>query len=308
MKWKVVSLIVLMALVTLGIAVPMAQASGVTEPAAKGGVFVVGTVLQVTSHEVTLQTPDGEWQIALSDETEIRLPGVPKATWEDIEVGKALLVRGVVTAPGAMQATQIGAPPRPQQPFEQLLEALKRARRLDGSLKGEIVAVDVPQSSFTLRVGEDEVSVTVDEETQYRIPDVAEPSLADLQVGQLAVVQVSPKTETARAVAVVTERQMQRILAEHRLFHAVRRIVGQQGIRGQISEIGEDYVLISTPRGEARINVSDETRFQDAERQEISFEDLEVGQSILVMGLPEISCPIDAKSIWQLPPAPATAE
>ena len=127
-------------LLSLLVAIPCAQAEDppVPKPAseARGGILLVGKVGEAEEHQLQVQTLDAIWAVLLGGDTLIRLPGVPEATWEDIPVGKAIMIRGRVTGVDTMEAVVVSAPRGMTSPLGQLLSSLKRARRLQGALRG----------------------------------------------------------------------------------------------------------------------------------------------------------------------------
>lgn len=302
------------ALIALVGAVPLAQADDPPSPGPEpgpgigNGVFLVGKVTQVEGDQVLIETADGDWTVLVDEDTQIRLPGVEEATVEDIEVDKLLMVKGQVTGVGTMQAALISPPPGQRRLAERFLRTLQQARRLQGTLKGQVI--EVGEEQFTVQAGENEVVVPVDDETVYRVPDVEEPTLDDIAPEQFVVVGL-PREEgaAAKAVAVVTERRMRRIIAEQQLLRRTQRIVCPLGIRGEVVSIeetapDESTLILSTPRGEVTVKVNEETRFHIPDTEEASLSDIAEGDVIIVVGRPDISCPIDAQHIKVMPERP----
>ena len=309
------------ALIALVGAVPLVQADDPPSPGPEpgpgigNGVFLVGKVTQVEGDQVLIETADGDWTVLVDEDTQIRLPGVEEATVEDIEVDKLLMVKGQVTGVGTMQAALISPPPGQRRLAERFLRTLQQARRLQGALKGQVI--EVGEEQFTMQAGENEIQageneivVPVDDETVYRVPDIEEPTLDDIAPEQFVVVGL-PKEEgaAAKAVAVVTERRMRRITTEQQLLRRTQRIVCPLGIRGEVVSIEEtapeEFTLIlSTPRGEVTVKVNEETRFHIPDTEEASLSDIAEGDVIIVVGRPDISCPINAQHIKVMPERP----
>ena len=196
----VVALLVSLVLAPLALAQEPAPAT----PEAEGmaGLYLLGKVTDVQDAQLSVETSDGPWTVLVDNETVIRLPGVEDPTLEDV-VGKAILVKGRVTAVGTMQA-QLITPPAP---LVRLRDALRDLLRL------------------------------------------------------------------------------------------LRR----RGIRGQVEAISEETMTLSTPLGQITVRVSEDTRFRGPGAEPLTLEDIEVGDTIVVLGLPDITCPINAKGIILLP-------
>ena len=116
-----------------------------------------------------------------------------------------------------------------------------------------------------------------------------------------------PKDEgaAAKGVAVVTQRQMRRVNASQRLLKGTQRALGTVGLRGEVISVDEDMLVISTPKGEATINVNEETRLRISGADEASLADVQVGDVVVVFGRPNLACPIDATGIQVMPKTPA---
>jgi len=166
------------------------------------GLYLLGKVTGVQDAQLSVETSDGPWTVLVDNETVIRLPGVEDPTLEDV-VGKAILVKGRVTAVGTMQA-QLITPPAP---LVRLRDALRDLLRL------------------------------------FR----------------------------------------------------------RRGIRGQVEAINGETMTLSTSLGQITVRVSEDTRFRGPGAEPLTLEDIEVGDTIVVLGLPDITCPINAKGIILLP-------
>jgi len=308
MKWKYPLIILALLLLGTLVAAPFVLADDPPAHRPQGGVFLIGKIKEIGEDSFQVQTPEGLWTVTVTNETKIKIPGVENPSLEDLREGKGVLVKGQVIAAGQMQATLITAPKeRENRPYAKLIQVLRRARRLEKSVRGKVL--NVAESSFSMQVGEEELTIQVNEETVFHIPDVSEPSLADLEPGQLAVVHLLPGEEhIARSVAVVSKEQMRRINAEIKLLRAVRRAVGSEGLRGQVKSIQGETLVLSLPQGEVTIHVNEDTRFAVRGKENASLEDIQVGDTLLVLGKPDLSCPINASHIVVLPEHPPTEE
>ena len=314
MKRRAILILVAAIVVTaLLVAVPLVQADEPPAPEPEHkfpeGVLVLGEVAGVEDDQIHIETAEETWTVLVDEDTVIRLPGIREATIENIEVGKPLMCRGHVTAVGMLEASEITLPsgakgPCQRAPGADLLDSLQRARRLQGTLKGQVASVGDDQ--LTLSTGESEVAVRVDAETSFRVPDVDEPTLEDIESGQLVVVWVPQEEDAAaKSVAIVTERQMRQIATDQRLFRTVQRVVGLSGLRGKVIAIEANILTLSTPRGELTLNVGEDTYFRIPDIEDASLSDVNIGDVIVVMGRADISCPINAIRIQVMPERPA---
>jgi len=206
MKTRSILVAIVVALLVSLVLAPLAlaQEPDPATPGAEGmaGLYLLGKVTDVQDAQLSVETSDGPWTVLVDDETVIRLPGVEDPTLEDV-VGKAILVKGRVTAVGTMQA-QLITPPAP---LVRLRDALRDMLRL------------------------------------------------------------------------------------------LRR----RGIRGQVEAINGETMTLSTSLGQITVRVSEDTRFRGPGAEPLTLEDIEVGDTIVVLGLPDITCPINAKGIILLP-------
>jgi len=206
MKTRSILVAIVVALLVSLVLAPLAlaQEPDPATPGAEGmaGLYLLGKVTDVQDAQLSVETSDGPWTVLVDDETVIRLPGVEDPTLEDV-VGKAILVKGRVTAVGTMQA-QLITPPAP---LVRLRDALRDLLRL------------------------------------------------------------------------------------------LRR----RGIRGQVEAINGETMTLSTSLGQITVRVSEDTRFRGPGAEPLTLEDIEVGDTIVVLGLPDITCPINAKGIILLP-------
>ena len=206
MKARSILVIVMVLLVSLVLApLALAQEPEPTAPEVegRGGLYLLGKVTGVQEAQLSVETPDGPWTVLVSEDTVIRLPGVEDPDLEDVAVGKAILVKGRVSAVGTMQAQLITPPTllaRMRDALRDLLRALKR-----------------------------------------------------------------------------------------------------RGLRGQVEAKTGETLTLSTPQGQVTVRVNEDTRFRGPGAEPLTLEDVEVGDTIVVLGLPDITCPINAKGIIILP-------
>jgi len=301
--WYMVLAVLVLA---LGVTVPWVSAEqppAEARQAQRAGLFLVGRVVSVQGDALTVETPDGTWTVTTDGDTVLRM-GPEVEDLSDIQPGKGVMVRGRVIDDATLHATTIARPPNPGADAGITIERLQQARRLQRSWRGEITSVS--SDEIVVALGEESRSLPLGAETKYRVPDIEEPSWSDLEIGQLVVVVPGAEGEPVRAVAVVTDRQMQRINAQQRQLRRVRQVVANQGIRGTVVSIGGSTITIDTPRGQRVVNTDQDTRFRLGRDQEAEFGDIQMGDELLVMGQPDPTCPLEAKGVVLLPERPDT--
>ena len=219
------------------------------------------------------------------------------------------LIVSLVAVPIAAAQAPADAAQEPQSEERRIVDLLKRARSLRGTMRGSISALGV--DGFEVTVGHDADAseihiVAVNDETIYRLAGQEEATFADLQVDDLVVVRLVPESENlAQSVAVVTGRQMRAIDAGQRILQAVQRLLGHSARCGEIVAIGPQSITLETAQGQVVLVLSDESKIMDAEGQEIALGDLQVGDVISVVGRPDPTAPINAGQIRLLPERPA---
>ena len=126
---------------------------------------VKGRIEAKTESGFTLSTPHGEITVSVDANTQYRVPGVEQATLADLQIGDTVLVLGRRNEAGELLARRVAVlPPVPV-----------------GAIKGEVTAIEGQTLTVATRGGDK--TLLTDENTQFRVPDVEEPTLADIQVG-----------------------------------------------------------------------------------------------------------------------------
>ena len=144
-----------------------------------------GEVTAVGADSFTLVTEEETVTVLVDDQTRFRLPGVEEPGLDDLVVGEKLLVIGQPTDAGDVLATLV-----------------VRSRPRMGEITGEVTTVG--SASLTVeRRGGAAVTFTVDEETVFLVPEVVEPTLADVHEGDTVRVRARLEGETPVALRIV---------------------------------------------------------------------------------------------------------
>jgi len=163
---------------------------------------LVGRVLAVEEDALLLRTRQGEVQVLTTPETRFWVRGVEQPTLNDVQVGSLVLVRGQRDEEGNLVARLVAViPPR-------LVRRIARSRGIRGI--GRVIAIE--GDTLLLQTRRGEVRVLTTAETRFRVRGVEQPTLNDVQVGDIVLVLGHHDEEgnlVARLVAVVPIRQRQ---------------------------------------------------------------------------------------------------
>lgn len=211
-----------------------------------------GEVLAVEGDTFTLRTArDRELTVLTDETTEFRVPGVEDPTIVDLEVGDKVAGEGVIEQDGTARATLVVVLP----------EQVAR-------LAGEVAAIE--RTTLVLNTPGGQVDVLTDADTVLRIPGVEDPSLEDIKVGDKISAVGTWEDETT--------------------FHAIGVAVGgrregQRGVvRGRVVSVGDDSLVVGSPRGPVTVLVDGETQFRVPGVEEPGLDDVETGALVAVRG------------------------
>lgn len=147
---------------------------------------LAGEVIEIEGATLTLETRgDRQPTLRTDDETVFRVPGVEEPGLEDVHVGDRVLA-AAETRDGDLYAVQVAVPP----------EGMQRAAGEVAEIEGQTLTVDTPRGAF---------EVLTDGDTVFRVPEVEDATLAEVQVGDRVVCGGSwqdPATFVARIVQV----------------------------------------------------------------------------------------------------------
>lgn len=267
-------LAVLISMLTLG----LATTAWAAEPETRGG-LLRGEVTAIGEDSLTVQTPRAEVTLLTDEEAVFDVPGVEGATLDDIAAGDFVIVRVVKGEEGTLLARHVTVIP-------------------GGSLDDEVlfgVVASVDGTTFQLQTRQGKVTVNTGEDTVFRIPNVENPTVADLK--------------ERMPVAVLGQYDS----ADDRVFHAnavaiiPRRIVKRHVVRGDLIAI-EDTTLVLTAghdgNEELRVQTNDETTFHVPGIKDATLDDLNVGDRIVALGHKGNDGTFIAKSVAVVPKRP----
>jgi hypothetical protein len=266
-RWFVAGVVLVLALSAAGVVSAQEAVQAPKGPA------VQGKVEAKAESSFTLTNAQGTVSVKVNAETRYQVPAVPEPTLADIQVGDAVLVLGRQEEGGAWLARMVKVlPPLPIY-----------------GLKGEVKALD--GATITVGTPEGDKVLLTDENTRYRVPQVAEPTLADIEVGDLIMAIIEAKTDgtlLARSVAVLPEGTR-----------------GPVTLRGRVSAVAENGLRLKMEKGPVAVVVTAATHIWIPNDDTPTLNDIQVGDWVLVVGRRQGQARVEAIAIGLLPPVSA---
>jgi len=242
---------IVLSLVLAALVLTLGSVAWAAEP--QQGRFLRGQVTSMEGTTLMVKTPDGERQVTTSDETRFCVRGFENPTIADVKVGDYILARGEPDSTGAFVAKAI------------LVMPGQRVGRFVA--QGAVSAIE--GTTLILDTLQGEKQVTTDEAI-FWAPDVENPSLADVQVGDQVVAWGRPDEDgnlAARLVAMASAEE----LREH-------------AVRGKVTAVEGQTLVITTREGEKEVVTTSETYFHIPNVEEPGLDDIEVGRIIRALG------------------------
>lgn len=216
------------------------------EPDRQQGVRLSGTVVEVVERTIVLDIPLGQLDVQTDGRTHFVIPGVESPSIAGIEAGMNVAVQGRRLGRGF---------------YAQAVLVLSEN---GGRVRGEVTAMG--DGTFELATADGTVSVVVDARTRFRLPGIAEPSLADLTVGDRISVtglHLDDGTFLARLVASVRPRIEERT--------------------GVVAAVDAESITVQLPRGsEVTAGVTGETVVFVPGVVDATIADIAVGDTVRV--------------------------
>jgi hypothetical protein len=204
-----------------------------------------GRVIAIDDEGFTLDTRRGEITLVVDENTRFRIAGVQDPGLDDLSVGDHVGVDGLRTAGGTLLARLVVLIPR----------------RADvGQLWGELTAK-----------GDHWLEVTRRDGTRFRVPDVTDPGLEDLKIGDSVF---------ARGL---WNRQGQ--LDARLIGHLPEGV--EQVVRGRVTAVDAPQIEVLTRQGPIVITTDENTRYHVPGVENPSLGDISVDDIILAGGARE---------------------
>jgi RNase P/RNase MRP subunit p29 len=222
---------------------------------------VVGQVVETGTDRLVVQTRDGQVEVAVTDETEFRVPGVEGATFGDVGKGAWVMIRASLDESGGMRADVV---------------LVRPAHRLQQHLVRGTVT-EVREDQILVDTGADEaVPVLLTNTTHMWVPREPPTKTVDLAIGDPLLVLGKPVQGDAGRGA----------LAAWLLVLATDDDLPRLVIQGQVVAVTQQTLIVKTGRGERAITVLPRTRLQSVRGRLDSLRDVSRGDRILALGRP----------------------
>ena len=258
-----------LALVVLLSAVLAVSAEERPHPARGGAVR--GKVESKSESSLALTTHQGDTIITVNPNTRYWVQGVEHPTLDDVQIGDVVLVLGSKDEFASMTALAVlVVPPVPV-----------------GALRGEVAAIK-GQTLVVATRGEEKDLLT-DKDTQFRVPDVEEATLADIHVGDRVFVLGGMDvrgTLLARLVAVIPE-----------------GTVGPISARGRVTAANDESLLVQIGENVATVIIEEDSHLHVPGIEDATLADIGVGDWVLAVGRPTGLCEMTALAVAVLPAA-----
>lgn len=212
---------------------------------------VAGTLAETDGDTLTVETRGGQsTTVHVDAETEYHIRGVEDPGLDDLEVGMRVIARGTLNADGSLQAQVVGA---------------EKAGPRQARLRGEVIAIE--GDILTIRAERRRIVVQTDEETEFRVPGVENPTIADLEVGdKVAGEGVIGEDGTVYATLVI-------VLPDD----AAR-------LTGEVTAIEGTTLAVQTAGGTVNVLTDEDTVFRVPGVEEPGLDDVKVGDRIVAGG------------------------
>jgi hypothetical protein len=229
-----------------------------------------GEVTAISDSGFTLNTLNGRTaNVTVSETTRYRIPGIQNPSLADIKAGMVVQARGTWNSDNTAFAAQN-------------VVATTREMIRQHLVRGIVTAVDPTAGTLTLKTPQAvEWTIHTTDQTRYRIPEVQEPTLADVKVGDQALVfgrrGATEREGTALLVTVLPK--------------------GMVAGRGQVTAISGNTLTVETWLSSGIVTTDDATRYRARDIANPSLSDIKVGATIAVIGVKQSDGSVLAKTI-----------
>jgi len=147
-------------------------------------------------------------------------------------------------------------------------------------LKGRVTSVTPPR--FTIAIPSGSVLILTDENTQFTVPGVEHPTLADVHEGDLVHVRLTQD-------------------AEGRLLARLVTVIATRQIRGTIAALDAPAITVDTDEGQVQVLTDDHTRYRIPQVEQPSYNDLAVGDRVIIGALAQSDGTLLARMVAVVP-------
>jgi Domain of unknown function (DUF5666) len=262
-------------LVVLTLVAAFAGALPASAQAPSGAGVVRGEVTAVDNSGFTLDTLNGRTAaVTVTRSTRYRIPGIQNPSLAGIEVGMVVQARGTWSSDNTTFTAQT------------VVAATREVIR-QHLVRGKVTAVDPAAGTLALKTPQSvEWTIHTTDQTRYRIPEVQEPTLVDVKVGDQVLVFGRPGNTTGEATAREGTALLVTVLPE-----------GMVTGRGQVTAISGNALTVETWLGSGTVTVDAATRYRARDIANPSLSDIKVGTTIAVVGVKQSVGNVLAKTI-----------
>jgi RNase P/RNase MRP subunit p29 len=211
---------------------------------------LAGELTDIDGDILTVETRHGPTTAGVNDETVYRIRGVEDPGLDDLEVGMKVIIKGTLQPDGTLLVKGVGA-----------AESGPR----EGRLRGKVIAKE--GDTLTIQVGRREVVVQTDEATEFQVPGVENPTIADVEVGNMVAGEGTRDEEGVTTASLVI------VLPED-----VARL------SGGVSSITGNTLVLDTAGGDVNVVTDGDTIYRIRGVEEPSLADIQVGDHATVAG------------------------
>src|SRR5512146_1330029 len=179
-------------LVVLTLVTAFAGALPASAQAPSTASVVRGEVTAVSDSGFTLKTLNGQaTTVTATEATRYRIPGIQNPSLADVKAGMVVQARGTWNGDNTAFAAQN-------------VVATTREMIREHLVRGVVTAVDPAAGTLALKTPQAvEWTIHTTDQTRYRIPEVQKPALADVKVGDQAIVVGRPGATAREGTALL---------------------------------------------------------------------------------------------------------
>ncbi len=266
MKTRVLT--VILVVLTLVTAFAGALPASAQAPSAAG--VIRGEVTVVSDSSFTVKTLNGRTANVMVTETTVyRIPGIQNPSLADIKAGMVVQARGTWNGDNSTFAAQN-------------VVATTREMIRQHLVGGAVTAVDPAAGTLALKTPQAvEWTIHTTDQTRYRIAAVQEPTLADVRVGDQALVIGRPGATAREGTALLVT-----VLPK-----------GMVAGRGRVTGVSGNTLTVETWLGSGTVTTDDATLYRARNITKPSLSDIKVGATIAVTGVKQCDGSVLAKTI-----------
>ena len=215
-----------------------------------------GQVTDIEAQTLTVRIHNGEKALLTDEDTHFRVPGLEQPRLADIKIGDRVV---------ALVRSQEG-----DNLLAKVVTVLPKDALAPAHLRGRVVQFE--ESSLKVKALQGEVTVTVTETTEIRVPGVESPTLSNIRIGDtvLAIGRAAGwRQMEARVIGVLPP------MPAHKFI-----------ILGKVLGINDTRLTVQDPKDRHVVYTDARTRFRVPGVENPTIADIQIGDRILAVGQP----------------------